>query len=33
MDVVFQVAAISAVGALFCAWRFSLAKSHGLGTF
>ena len=33
MEVVFQVAAISAVGALFCAWRFSLAKSLSHGSF
>ena len=32
MEVVFQVAAIGAVGALFCAWRFTLSKSHCHGT-
>jgi PPP family 3-phenylpropionic acid transporter len=32
MEVVFQVAAISAVGALFCAWRFTLSKGHSHGT-
>jgi len=29
--VVFQVSAVSAVAALFCAWRFGLAKKVGDG--
>jgi PPP family 3-phenylpropionic acid transporter len=31
MEVVFQVSAVSAVAALFCAWRFGLAKEVGGG--
>jgi hypothetical protein len=31
MDVVFQVAAISALGALFCAWRFKAVVQISMG--
>jgi len=31
MAVVFQLSALSAVAALFCAWRFGLSKNHDEG--